>query len=304
MFVDIGDYLTCIFPTQYVLQLLEPQAQKLILGPVRGCQIANLWEITPNQLMEMNACFKTFFTFCKKQITLGNLSATVYRLVVHYLTHLSGTMTNPGPLNAFSSRSQERSIGRLKAALTSKMNNQAQPSNVFQRFATLSLLKHSSDIEQQANLICPAGYTSDTWSQHPNDNSDGYYRQLWEPFRDGVVIESGSNEKIEGVKISVVHRALAAFYKRHLAPHDAQLNARTKIKLAGRAWLDDKIIVTSTYYINNFSKEHRRAANFLMFTSPHLNNANASVRSWFVASAIFFSVTTTKVENICSDSFR
>lgn len=286
--VDLSDYLLHYIPTLFVPQLSSISAQQAILRIIKGCSLALSWSMSENTLDEMDACFVFFYEFCNKEISLQNLSATIYRPVLHYLQHVSSTIRYHGPLRVSSCRSLERTIGSYKKLMTAKVPGQSQPSNLIEKVMLRSLLGHSLDISEEANLIRPPGFSDTTWEEHGPDD-EGTDRQLWNPFED-VVIRNDQDE-FQGVKVAAFRRALSKFYRRQSTTATTSnaiiLEPVTQFKIAGRAWIYDKIIITSQYYSKK-NREFRRGNNYVFFTSPFLSQRGVSLRGWYVGAVLFF----------------
>ncbi|KAL9543651.1 hypothetical protein MBANPS3_008010 [Mucor bainieri] len=187
----------------------------------------------------MDACFRDFFN--NLQIALMRLSRTVFRPV---LLHFKDTIEALGPLNAYSCRSNERSILKFKTLMTSKQSTQAQPSNLITQQATLTLFWHANDLQDDPTILRPPVYQS-PWLEHPED--DGRQRQLWTPH-ENVRLSSQDAGHFQGISVRSIRRALEVFYTRHFSLSNYTIPGDICFELADRAWLDYKFIVTSTYY--------------------------------------------------------
>ncbi|EPB85750.1 hypothetical protein HMPREF1544_07501 [Mucor circinelloides 1006PhL] len=265
--VDIMvDYLLHYIPTLFVPEELSSiPAQQAILQLVRGCSLATSWNSSDDALQEMDTCFKSF-----------------YKLVLHYLQHIPSTVKcHDGPLPVSSCRLLERTIGLYKRKMSSRTSNQAQLSNLIEKAMLRSLLSHGIDVEEEAKLFRPLGYTEDTWDEN---EETGW--QLWIPFED--VTLSDDESLFEGVKVSALRRALSKYYQRFYGAKDVVVDGPILFKLAGRAWISNKVIVTSTLYARKNREEHRRANHHVFFTSPFLSSRNVSSRGWYVGTVIYF----------------
>lgn len=278
--VDIMDYLLYYIPTLFVPELASIPAQQAVLRLIKGCSLALSWSLSDDALDEMDSCFRAFYNFCNKEIALGNLSASIYRPVLHYLQHISSTIKCHGPLPVSSCRSLERTIGLYKRKMSSRTSNQAQPSNLIEKAMLRSLLSHGIDVEEEAKLFRPLGFTEDTW-----DENEETGRQLWIPFEDVTLTDDES--LFEGVKVSALRRALSKYYQRFYGAKDVVVDGPILFKLAGRAWISNKVIVTSTLYARK-NREHRRANHHVFFTSPFLSSRNVSSRGWYAGTVIYF----------------
>ncbi|KAL0135633.1 hypothetical protein V8B55DRAFT_1441108 [Mucor lusitanicus] len=261
--VNLIDILTQSTATLFIPQLESVATQQALLQLIKACTIAMSWSVTEEELQEMDRCFVSFFTFCKEQIQARNLSATVYRPVLHAACHFSAAIRNNESLPVASTRSIERSIGAFKRKLTGKIASQAQPNNLVEKTMVRSLLNHSLDVEEEANLITPEEHNGDDDDELTvNYSSD---RQLWLPFEN--VVLNDDEVHYEGVKVSAIRKAFGKFYQRVHSDSTIRINGPVVYKLAGRAWLTNKVVLSSVYQANK-SREHRRANHYVFFTSP------------------------------------
>jgi len=174
--------------------------------------------------------------------------------------------------------------------MTAKISGQSQPSNLIEKVMLRFLLGHSLDISEEANLICPPGYSDNTWEEHGPDDEGTTDRQLWNPFEDVVI----RNDQIEfqAVKVAAFRRALSKFYRRQCTTTTTSnatiLEPIIQLKVAGRAWIYDKIIITSQYYYSKKNREFRRGNNYVFFTSPFLSQRGVSLFGWYVGAVLFF----------------
>ena len=77
---------------------------------VRGVCLALQWEFTESRLAEIDECIDFFIDYCKAQRDAMCLSLSVFRPVMHQLTHVVWMIREMGPIVAYSSRSQERLV--------------------------------------------------------------------------------------------------------------------------------------------------------------------------------------------------
>lgn len=270
----------------------------------RGCAIALCWELFPQLLLEMDSSFRTFFRYCNAQIALGNLSCSVFTPVMHYLSHLMETIQTLGPLNAYSCcRSNERFILKFKTLMAFNHSSQAQPSNLIAEEAMLSLFGHLVNIEVESNIQRPAPYSASTWREHSNGQE--LPRQLWEPFK-SISLSEDNHDVIEGCSYLVIHRALSAYYARRFSEASLVVRGNTNFKFAGRAQLDYKFVITSTYYAR-INRESRRAGYYVFFRSPFLDFLGQSKKGWYVGKVLFYMKHTYRQQTFflaCVDVFK
>ncbi|KAL9553099.1 hypothetical protein MBANPS3_003442 [Mucor bainieri] len=285
--VDICDYFLHVVPTMFVPELVDAGARTALIALTRGRAIALSWEITANDLVEMDQCLNKFFVYCNQQTAAENLSRAVYTPMLHYLTHLSATIRSLGPMPSYSCRSLERSIGYFKTLMTAKINDQAQPSNLVEKVMVRSLLGHTLDVEKMANLIPPASTKRTNWIEHADDNNGVMLeRQLWSVCNDEVMLPD-DKAIYQGVLVKTIRKALSHFYKRRTSDKSLQVTGTIKFRQAARAWLEDKVILSSNYHADA-TKEFRRAGYFVIFETAYWNKNNATRYGWHVGKVLWF----------------
>ncbi|KAG1086043.1 hypothetical protein G6F42_021149 [Rhizopus arrhizus] len=285
--VDLNDCLLHLVPSLFASQLQSSAAKKAVSKLARGCAISLLcWDLSSELLDEMDTCFESFFTYCNSQIALKKLSSTVFRPVMHALVHFSKTVAKMGPINASSCRSQERVIQKFKNLMTSKINSQAQPSNLVEQQAIRSLLWHDAvDLEHEANILHPVGFDASTWEQH--SGPEELPRQLWIPLRT-FIISNDNNTCVEDLPACIVQRALIKFYRRYFSAANLDVQGELYFQVSYRAWLDYKFVITSTAYARS-NREYRRAGYYVLFRSPYLNSlGETQLVGWFVGKVLFY----------------
>ncbi|KAI8638449.1 hypothetical protein BD408DRAFT_24452 [Parasitella parasitica] len=274
--VDLGDFLLYLVPTLIVPKLRSLDAQQAMLKLVRGCAISLKWDISSSDLDEMDACFRVFFGFCNSKINENQLSSSVFKPVVHYLSHISYVCRNLGPLRVYSTRSQERAIGYFKNLITRNVKTQAQASNLIQKVAIRSFLNQTLDIADEGEIIRPSSYSDNSYLD--NDDDENCTAQLWIPFK--TVKLENDGEEFEGVKVSKFRKALSKYYRREFSEDNINIIGDIEFVLAGRAWFDESTVISSIYSART-KGEFRRAGYFVMFDSPYLTAQFVSRRKWF-----------------------
>lgn len=91
-----------------VPELRDPEARKAIMKLTRGLSLSLQWEFTNDTLNEIDECITLFHSYCRRKRDACNLSISVFRPVMHYLSHISWIIKRQGPLVVYSTRSQER----------------------------------------------------------------------------------------------------------------------------------------------------------------------------------------------------
>ncbi|KAI8639509.1 hypothetical protein BD408DRAFT_349757 [Parasitella parasitica] len=266
--VDWLDFLLYFVPTIVVPFIRNPPAQKAILSLIKGCALALQWELTDEKYLILFSHFKRWHTYLSKQVDEHNVSRSVFRPVMRYLTHIPLVVRRLGPLRAYSTRSMERSIGVFSKLIKSKRDGGKNASNLIERLAVHNFVDHTLDIDKSLKIIKPRACSDKSFKNLPNDPNGP---QLWEPFRAHAVESSSA---VEGVQGSILLRCLRKYYQR--ATQAQSLTMNTTITIAGRLLKE-----TTRWYVGavKFYLEHRvdaGTANFLAFVEVMNNHFTAS----------------------------
>lgn len=194
----------------------------------------------------------------KKHILPGVLKPTQ-----HYLTHIPYMIERQGVLRAYSGRSMERTIGRYKKQIKSKVAAGANAGNVLVRFALYTHINRLSiDRRKELDLLEPKPYTNDTFISL--DSDDPFSTQLWSPISNIPVSElpcEVTYTKFTDSLRKFLERVFSSRQQLHL-PTD------TLINVAGRSWFNNTLY-SSTLYKNHIH-ENRRGNNFILFSATHI----------------------------------
>ena len=99
------------------------------------------WDLSIDDLVnEIDDSLAVFFGFCNDKINQKQLSASVFKPVVYYLSHILHVCRNLGPLRVYNTRSEEKAIGHFKNMITGTVKTQAQASNLIEKEAIRSVL--------------------------------------------------------------------------------------------------------------------------------------------------------------------
>lgn len=157
----------------------------------------------------------------------------------------------------------ERTIGRYKKLIKSKVDAGANAGNVMERFAIYSHVNSLNiDIREALNLLEPKQYTENTFlSLDPNDNTTP---QLWSPISQHPISSLPSS-----VSPAKFQTALVKYHQKFSTTVDlSPFFNNTTFTIAGRAWYNN-YTYTSTLYKDHIN-ETRRGNNFVMFEASHL----------------------------------
>lgn len=168
-----------------------------------------------------------------------------------------------GVLRAYSGRSMERTIGRYKKLIKSKVSAGVNAGNILERFTIYGHVKSLNiDMRETLNLMGPKKYTTESFiSLDPHDKTAP---QLWSPL-----CQYPPSSLPCGVSAIQITNALKKFYQRVYSVTYRPTSSNSNIfNVAGRAWFND-IVYTSTLYKEHIN-ERRRGNNYVMFAASHL----------------------------------
>ena len=187
----------------------------------------------------------------------------VLKPVQHYLMHIPYMIEKQGVLKAYSGRSMERTIGRYKKLIKSKVDAGANAGNVLERFTIYGYVNSLNiNIMESLNLLEPKQYTKNKFISL--DESDDNTPQLWSPIAHFSPLSLPYN-----ITPRVFNDALIkAIQKFYIASAAAISLNNSSVTVAGRAWYND-FIYTSTMYKEHIN-EYRRGNNYVMFNAAHL----------------------------------
>ncbi|CEP17097.1 hypothetical protein [Parasitella parasitica] len=157
------DYLNSalyIVPTLMVHDLKEAGARKAVVALTRGMCLSLQWRFTPESLTELQSCISIFHECCRQRRAEQKLSVSIFRPVMHYLSHIQWIIHRQGPLVAYSTRSQERSIGKFSDLITGKVETHKQAGNLIETVAIRNFIKRTFDESDHLQGIRPRPYSA------------------------------------------------------------------------------------------------------------------------------------------------
>jgi hypothetical protein len=202
--------------------------------------------------------------FLLKQIDAKRIHPGILKPVQHYISHIVYMVKQQGVLRAYSARSMERSIGKYKKLIKSKVNAGANAGNILERLTTRNHINSQSwSVHNELDLLTPRSYAEKSFKNNPSGEAND--PQLWEPFQNCLVISLPV-----GVDSRLFSKALLKYYRR-TEPNGASIvgiASLDSLYIAGRAWAYNNVY-TSTLYKDHIS-EHRRGNNYIMFTASYV----------------------------------
>ncbi|KAI9497559.1 hypothetical protein BDB00DRAFT_784499 [Zychaea mexicana] len=87
-------------------------------------------EINKNQIISLKDAVKVWAKWLDTQVEAQNMSAAVFTINQHYLSHLHTTIERNGPLPYLAAFNMERAIGEIKRRIRSKINAGVNSGNV------------------------------------------------------------------------------------------------------------------------------------------------------------------------------
>lgn len=207
---------------------------------------------------------KEWHDFLLKEIAAKRIRPGVLKPVQHYLSHIVYMVKQQGVLRAYSARSMERTIGKYKKLIKSKVDAGANAGNILERMTIHNHINSQAwNIQTELDLITPRLYGEDTYKNNPSGKGDNI--QLWSPF-----FESSVDSLPFGVSFQHFSRALLKYYRR-TEPNGTSITdlaLLNSLSVAGRAWAYNKVYVSTLYkkHIN----EYRRGNNYVMITVSYI----------------------------------
>ncbi|KAG2191063.1 hypothetical protein INT47_012048, partial [Mucor saturninus] len=283
--VDWIDFFLYMVPTTFVPALLHNNVKKPLLFLCKACAVALKWRITREDLTMMKSAFNQWNTFLLNEILQKRIQPGVLKPVQHYLIHVPMMIEKQGVLKAYSGRSMERTIGRYKKLIKSKVNAGANAGNVLERFAIYGHVNSLNiNLRETLNLLEPKKRTTNDFVSL--DPSDDTAPELWSPLFQCPVSTLPC-----GVSDRQFTSALQRYYRREYSgPHEFVNTRSGVVNGAGRAWFDD-IVYTSSFFKDHIN-ERRRGNNYVMFAVSHLNHHNNLTSQLYIGSITFFFETT------------
>lgn len=234
-------------------------------------------------------CIKHWHSFLKSEIQQENLCYSVFTPTQHYIYHLKDIITTLGPLRAYSSRSQERVIGRFKRYIKGKTKLGVSAGIILERLAFRDYYDNEfDDVMDDEDDDKDEGFKKSKWADFL-DLSNRRDAQLWAPIDYDVEYTKYAEhcKTFEDVGLNTFKKALKKFYIRQY-PNVRKDNVRpavTVLNISGRAWTN-KLELSSAVYSDR--KKFRTKANeFVMFRIPKDNNSKND-KFWYIGSALFF----------------
>ncbi len=199
-----------------------------------------------------------------REIDAKRIHPGILKPVQHYLSHIVYMIKQQGVLRAYSARSMERSIGKYKKLIKSKVNAGANAGNILERLTTRNHINSQSwSVQTELDLLTPRSYAENSYKNNPSGEAGD--PQLWEPFQDCLVTSLPA-----GVDCRFFLKALLKYYRRTEVNGASivGIDSFDSIYIAGRAWAYNNVY-TSTLY-KNYISERRRGNNYIMFTASYL----------------------------------
>ena len=211
----------------------------------------------------MFSAIKKWIEFLDTEIKEKRILPGVFKPVQHYLIHIPYMIEKQGVLKAYSGRSMERTIGRYKKLIRSKVDAGANAGNILVRFTLLNYINRLSVNRREAlNLREPKPYTSNTFESL--DTNDPSSAQLWSPIKDIPVFMLPCDVSYTNFKDS-----LSKFLERlYSTRQKLYIPTDSIVKIAGRAWFND-VLYTSKLYQQHI-KEYRRGNYYVVFNATHV----------------------------------
>lgn len=214
--------------------------------------------------MNTQSALKQWNIFLLNEIRNKRIQPGVLKPVQHYLTHIPYMIEKQGVLKAYSGRSMERTIGRYKKMIKSKVDAGANAGNVLERFTIYGYVNSLNvDIIKTLDLLEPKQYTTNSFISL--DQHDKTAPQLWSPLSQHPL----SSLPLGVSKLQLMTAVIKLYKRIHSITDDISIGYDDAIiNVAGRAWFNN-YTYTSTLYKDHIN-ERRRGNNYVMFAASHM----------------------------------
>ncbi|CEP09912.1 hypothetical protein, partial, partial [Parasitella parasitica] len=96
---------------------------------------------------------------------------------MHYLSHIQWIIERQGPLVAYSTRSQERSVGKFSDLITGNFKTHKQAANLIETVAIRNFIKGTFNANDHLQEIRPPPCSTASFHEYTSTSN-----QLWERF--------------------------------------------------------------------------------------------------------------------------
>ncbi|OAD80204.1 hypothetical protein PHYBLDRAFT_140208 [Phycomyces blakesleeanus NRRL 1555(-)] len=125
---QLMDFLLFVVPTVIIDHLCFADAKQAVRDLVLACSIVQQWSITASDIVAVEQC----------KISDGKLKSNIFVMNQHMLVHLGFMLWKMGPLQAYSCRPIERTIGAYTSAIKSRKEPGKNMENVFFQMVAIS----------------------------------------------------------------------------------------------------------------------------------------------------------------------
>ncbi|OAD75557.1 hypothetical protein PHYBLDRAFT_64469 [Phycomyces blakesleeanus NRRL 1555(-)] len=136
--VDWIDFLLSVVPTIVIDHFVFDHTKAAVMNLVTACRIAQQWRITAANIQEAEETIGCWHAFLHCEIEEKRLKPTIFVMNQHMLVHLGYMMRKMGPLQAYSCRPIERTIGVYSAAIKSRKKPGKNIENLLLRKAAIN----------------------------------------------------------------------------------------------------------------------------------------------------------------------
>ncbi|OAD70942.1 hypothetical protein PHYBLDRAFT_171014 [Phycomyces blakesleeanus NRRL 1555(-)] len=131
------DFLLFIVPTMVINHLCFADAKQAVRDLVLACFIVQQWSITTSDIVAVEA-IGHWHSFLRCKISDGKLKSNIFVMNQHMLVHLGFMLWEMGPLQAYSCRPIEYTIGTYTSAIKSRKEPGKNMENVLFQMAAIS----------------------------------------------------------------------------------------------------------------------------------------------------------------------
>ncbi|CEP16958.1 hypothetical protein [Parasitella parasitica] len=277
----------------------DENVRTALLGLSRALALALQWEISKNDMTEIEASLKTWFRFLDQMIEEKRLSNCIYTITMHNLTHLPLIIQQCSSLRNISMRSLEREIGNYKRKMRARVAVEQNALNVIEKVTYFKFLETTKMIDFSVLYDRDPDFRRSGFINHPAvaDEGDQDYPQLWKPFGKPTILQANNmSEWIENlVPMFKFIEALKAYKRRFQSLRRSELVhvpvQNVTLLPASKMWSDSHIMVSALFKSLSNSNNSDRGGEYVIFESNirrRLNHVEQPVPHWYCGRLLFF----------------
>ncbi|KAG2214179.1 hypothetical protein INT45_009563 [Circinella minor] len=145
--VDWIHFVLYIVPTIILEFFTDEKTRKALIDLSNIYRYGFSREIDHDEISCLRSAVKCWINWLNEQVHNGKMSASVFTINQHYLTHMCKTIERDGPLPYLAAFNMERAIGELKKRIRSKRHRGKNAGNVLIELAAIRKWKREESID-------------------------------------------------------------------------------------------------------------------------------------------------------------